>query len=49
MRNQLPIDAGTYPDCEIKISCIIDPEQAEEALRVVHAAFENDESVNNGQ
>ncbi len=37
-RAQININAITTS--EIKISCIIDPDQADDALRVVHAAFE---------
>lgn len=42
--NQININAITTS--EIKISCIIDPQDAANALRVVHAAFELDEEPN---
>jgi len=40
------ININAITTSEIKISCIIDPDQAEEALRVAHAAFELDKENN---
>lgn len=37
------ININAITTSEIKISCIIDPQQADDALRVVHAAFELDQ------
>ncbi|MCH9022788.1 MAG: aspartate kinase [Planctomycetes bacterium] len=38
------VNINAITTSEIKISCIIDPSQAKEALRVVHAAFELDKT-----
>lgn len=40
------ININAITTSEIKISCIIDPHQADEALRVIHAAFELEKEVN---
>ena len=36
------VNINAITTSEIKISCLITPEDAEKALRVVHAAFELD-------
>ncbi|MBN1765640.1 MAG: aspartate kinase [Sedimentisphaerales bacterium] len=36
------VNINTITTSEIKISCVIDPDQADDALRVIHAAFELD-------
>lgn len=38
------VNINAITTSEIKISCIIDPEQADDALRAVHAAFELDKA-----
>jgi len=44
---QAKININTITTSEIKISCVIDPDQADEALRAVHAAFELDKTPEN--
>jgi aspartate kinase len=43
---QAQININAITTSEIKISCLIDPEQADAALRAVHAAFELDQEAN---
>ena len=40
------VNINAITTSEIKICCIIDPKDADKALRVVHAAFELDKEAN---